>query len=90
MYHYRESRGAEIDLLIEQGDGLDAVEVKSGATVSRDFFKHLEVFSRRMEGDGRARSVRRHLVYGGDASQQRSAEQVLSWRHLERLGRGAA
>lgn len=87
MYHYRESRGAEIDLLIEQEEGVDAVEVKSGATVSRDFFRNLEVLSRRMEGDGRTRAVRRHLVYGGDESQQRSAAQVLSWRHLDRLGR---
>ncbi len=85
LYHYRESRGAEIDLVIEQGAGVDAVEVKSGATVSVDFFKHLEVFSRRTEGDRRAPSVRCHVVYGGDDSQERSAARVLSWRHLERL-----
>lgn len=85
LYHYRESRGTEIDLIIEQGEGLKAVEIKSGATVSGDFFKNLEVFSGRVRGDSRARSVRGTLVYGGDASQKRSDAQVLSWRHLERL-----
>lgn len=85
LYHYRESRGAEIDLLIEQGAGVDAVEIKSGATVSRDFFKNLELFAGRVRGDERGFWVRGHVVYGGDATQKRSEAQVLSWRHLERL-----
>ena len=29
IYHYREARGTEIDLLIEKGQGMDAVEIKS-------------------------------------------------------------
>ena len=90
LYHYRESCGAEIDLVIEQEDRVDAVEVKSGATVSRDYFKHLETFSRRIQGDRRARSVRCHVVYGGDESQERSEARVLSWRHLERLSRASS
>jgi hypothetical protein len=64
---------------------VEAVEIKSGATVSRDFFKNLDLFSGRVRGDSRARSVRCSVVYGGDASQKRSDAQVLSWRHLGRL-----
>ncbi len=38
LHHYRESRGLEIDLLIGRGERLDALEIKSGATLSNDFF----------------------------------------------------
>ena len=49
LFHYREARGPEIDLLIEQGQDLAAVEIKSGATVVRDFFKNLRQFSERIK-----------------------------------------
>ena len=85
LFHYRETRGLEIDLLMEQGEGLDIVEIKSGATVIADFFKNLKRFPERLEAEGRARSIRSHVVYGGDDSQQRSDAQVLSWRDVHRL-----
>lgn len=85
LFHYREARGPEIDLLIEQGEELATVEIKSGATVNTDFFKNLKRFSDRIKGTERKRPVRSHVVYGGDDSQQRSDAQVLSWRHIQRL-----
>jgi predicted AAA+ superfamily ATPase len=72
LFHYRETRGLEIDLLIEQDQGLDAVEIKSGATTAADFFKNLERFSDRMRSAGKTHRIRSHLVYGGDDSRQRS------------------
>jgi hypothetical protein len=85
LFHYREARGLEIDLLVDQGGGLDAVEIKSGATTTADFFKNLERFSNRMKSAGKARRIRSHVVYGGDDSQQRSNVQVLSWRNVQQL-----
>lgn len=85
LFHYRESRGAEIDLLIEQGKGLAIVEIKSGATVNKDFFKNLRRFSRRMQDERQLRPVQSHVVYGGDDSQQRSDVRVLSWRDVSRV-----
>jgi len=85
LFHYREARGPEIDLLIEHGDTLAAVEIKSGATINGDFFKNLKRFSDHMEGKTRKRTIRSHVVYGGDDSQQRSDAQVLSWRHIQGL-----
>ena len=85
IFHYREARGPEIDLLIEQGEELEAVEIKSGATTSEDFFKNLKRFSERLQGAGQTHTIRSHVVYGGDDSQQRSYAQVLSWRHVQRV-----
>ena len=85
LFHYREARGPEIDLLIERGEELELVEIKSGATTSSDFFKNLKRFSDRMKGAGKKRPLRSHVVYGGEDSQKRSDAQVLSWRHIQRL-----
>lgn len=85
LFHYRETRGLEIDLLIEQSQMLDAVEIKSGATLTADYFKNIERFRDRLKGAGKTPTIRSHIVYGGDESQQRSHAQALSWRHVQRL-----
>jgi hypothetical protein len=85
LFHYRETRGLEIDLLIEQVEGLDAVEIKSGATAAADFFKNLKRFYDRMKAAGKTYRIRSHVVYGGDDSRQRTDAQVLSWRDVQRL-----
>jgi Holliday junction resolvase-like predicted endonuclease len=39
IYFWRDNTGNEIDMLIDQGDALHAVEIKSGTTIQqRDFF----------------------------------------------------
>jgi len=85
IFHYRETRGLEIDLIIEKAKGMDAVEIKSGATVSEDFFKNLEIFSDRLKKAALKRPIRNHVVYGGDLTQKRSKAQVLSWRDVHKL-----
>ncbi|GMR08809.1 MAG: ATP-binding protein [Gammaproteobacteria bacterium] len=45
LYHYRETRGLEIDLIIDRGEQLDAIEVKSSSTVNTEFFKNLNTFA---------------------------------------------
>jgi predicted AAA+ superfamily ATPase len=85
LFHYREARGLEIDLVIEQGEELAVVEIKSGATMTVDFFKNLKQFADRMKGAGKTRRIRSHVVYGGEDSQQRSHAKVLSWRHVQRV-----
>ena len=78
LFHYRESRGLEIDIILEQGNMLDAVEVKSGSTISKDFFKNLERLGNRLKN--KSYQIRNHLVYGGKRSQKRTAANVWSWR----------
>ena len=85
LFHYREARGPEIDLLVEQGDVLLAVEIKSGATITKDFFKNLTRLSDRVRGGSRMRAIQNYVVYGGENSQIRTDAQVLSWREIQRL-----
>ena len=42
LYFYRDSHGAEVDLIIREGGSLTPVEIKSASTLSMDFLKGLE------------------------------------------------
>jgi hypothetical protein len=83
LFHLRETRGAEVDLIVESGDRLFGVEVKSGATVPGDAARMLEGWpSTGAEG----RAVVRRLVYGGDARQGRSDFDVVPWGDVQEVG----
>lgn len=85
LFHYRESRGLEIDLLMEMGETLDIVEIKSGATISRAFFKNIELMADRLKNAGISKKTNHCLIYGGEESQQRSSTRVLSWRDIYQM-----
>lgn len=52
-YHWRSADRREIDILIDGGHRLIAIEVKSAATVTADDFKHLRWFAKDGPGKGR-------------------------------------
>ena len=69
---YRDSSGLECDLLYETGDGLTAIEVKSGSTVVSDYFGSLN----RVAGIVPHISAKA-VVYGGITRQSRSDCEVV-------------
>jgi hypothetical protein len=85
LFHYRETRGLEIDLLIDQGQRFDAIEIKSGATAAPDFFRNLQRFPERLRAASEPRPVVNYVVYGGSESQQRSYARLLPWNAVERI-----
>jgi len=76
LYFWRDNSGHEIDCIADQGDRLLALEIKSGKTVSEDFFKGLRFWSRISGADTREMV----LVYAGLMDQARTYGTVLSWR----------
>ncbi len=76
FFFWRDSAGHEIDLIIDQGSSLTALEIKSGATVNRDFFKGLE-FWRNLTGEKTGGGS--GLIYGGDNSSVRNGFRVYAW-----------
>jgi predicted AAA+ superfamily ATPase len=82
LFHFREAKGLEVDLLLEQGDRVVAVEAKSAATVASDFFTALQ----RLGKDVAARlphvTYEPRLVYGGDNGQQRTVASVIPWAEI--------
>jgi uncharacterized protein len=75
---YRDSSGKEVDLLYPLGPDFLPVEIKSGQTVSREWFSGLRTFAKVRPDSGPPGLV----VYGGDQAQQRTHGAVCGWRDL--------
>ena len=76
LFYYRDSHGAEADLVIPEGESLTLVETKSGATVSTDM---LDAARKVRTGFTSRTPPGAVLVYGGEMPQKRSDITVLPW-----------
>lgn len=80
-FFWRNSTDHEIDLILEAGAQLWAVEIKSGQTLNEDFFKGLRYFKRLSS----APDEHLYLVYGGDRNLTRKYGQVVGWKSISKL-----
>lgn len=80
LFFWRDNTGNEVDVLIEKGEYLTAVEIKSGRTVTEDYFTSL-VKWRRISGS----SGKQYVVYGGGEHYTRSQVTVLPWNRAADL-----
>ena len=69
LFFYRDSTGLEIDLIYETGRNIYPIEIKSGATISEDFFKNLKKF---IKFDGLDIPYGGAIFYGGNEIQERT------------------
>ena len=78
---YRDSRGNEVDMVLESGRDAFPLEVKAGTTIAEDFFKGLKHFSRVAgeppHGYG--------LIYGGQEIQQRGNFRIYPVTAMEEM-----
>lgn len=81
LYFWRDNIGNEIDLIIEAGEKLLPLEIKSGQTVTRDYFKGLEKWLAFAGSEAGAAKI----VYGGEKGQDRSGVEVLPWRSTRKI-----
>jgi uncharacterized protein len=79
LHFYRDRQGHEVDLLVERGNDLVAVEAKSGRTIAPDAFEALGRFRTVGATPAAQRDV---VVYGGDETQARSAGDLLAWTDI--------
>jgi predicted AAA+ superfamily ATPase len=78
LFFWRDKTGNEVDCIIESGQKVIPVEIKSGSTLNEDFFKGVVFFNKLRSGkDG-------YVVYGGTDSQPRAAAHVLSWKECSK------
>lgn len=61
LYHYRTNDKKEIDFILERGDKIIAIEIKSSRTVKKDAFKHIIDFQSKEKKD-----ILGIVFYGGD------------------------
>lgn len=61
IYHYRTNDKKEIDFIVQKGEKILAIEVKSSQTIKQDAFKHIIDFQKKSSED-----VIGLVFYGGD------------------------
>ena len=66
LYFFRDSNGNEVDLLYGRGPNLVPIVIKSGQTISNNWFNGIDHFGRHFPATGGA------VIYAGEASQHRS------------------
>jgi hypothetical protein len=81
LYFWRDNTGNELDLLFEQGDKLQAVEIKSGATFVSDWLRA----ARKWQSFAGADALPPWIIYGGTESYAREGARVYGWRTLTHL-----
>lgn len=79
LYFWRDSNGNEVDVVIEHGQKLMPVEIKSGKTVARDFFSGLEKWTA-MAGD---LTFSPTLIYGGTDTFRQKGICVTGWSDMK-------
>ncbi|MCX7031097.1 MAG: ATP-binding protein [Spirochaetes bacterium] len=78
LYFWRNNTGDEVDLIVDRGDELFPVEIKSGQTLNADLFTGLDRW-RGIAGSASGGC----LVYGGNESLRRRETRIVSWRDID-------
>ncbi len=75
LYFWRDQTGHEVDLVIDLGNQIFPVEIKSGETVDASFFKGLKYYNSLMKS-GKEQGL---LIYGGTSLYDRQNYSVCPW-----------
>jgi len=79
---FRDGRGREVDVVVDDGESFLAVEAKSGATIAADAFDGLHAFDQIAKTAWPERAVDRCVIYGGTEAQARSYARVVPWTQI--------
>ena len=80
MYFYRDSNQNEIDLIVEQGNTLVAVEIKSSATYSESYFAGINRFAKLTP-----RLTGRYLVYNGQPRSLSESRHAIRFNQIDQI-----
>ena len=82
LYFWRDNIGTEVDVVLERGQEVAAIEIKSGPTVSSDAFGALSKWRQYASERGQLGAIHPALVYGGDTRFTRDGVDVMPWSGL--------
>ena len=82
LYFWRDKNGyIEIDCLINMGNKLVPIEIKSGQTVTQVFFDSITKWNNLAQSDPQ----NGYIIYGGTKTQKRSAANLIGWKSAGNL-----
>jgi predicted AAA+ superfamily ATPase len=82
LFHFRESRGIEVDFIEPLADRTLLVEAKSGETIGSDYFQAMHALEKLLADKGTDEKIEKQLVYGGGEAVVRGGVQVVPWNAL--------
>ena len=82
LYFWRDNIGTEVDLIVERGNEIAAVEIKSGISVAPDAFGNLKKWQKYATERGSFSAIYPGLVYGGETRFTRDGVDVMPWDGL--------
>lgn len=80
LYFLRDRKGNEVDLLLDYGSYIDLVEVKSGLTLTGDFFTGIDHFRKLYKETRNC-----FLIYGGDQARTQIGVDTIPWKSIPDL-----
>ena len=81
IYFYRDHAGNEVDIILDYGNELYSIEIKSSETIHSDFFKGL-YFYQNLAGD---KNTKRFLIYAGNESYEINGVKIYAYKNIEKL-----
>ncbi|MFU8805406.1 MAG: ATP-binding protein [Bradymonadaceae bacterium] len=82
MFHLRQTRGAEVDCIVETAGTVLLTEAKSGATVHNRFLDAMNEATDQIAGTQENLEITQRLIYGGTTRQHRSRGEIIPWSLL--------
>lgn len=78
MFYWRDKTGHEVDVLIDTVDKIIPIEIKSGKTITSNWFKNLKYWQ------NLSKQNQAFIVYAGEQEQQRSdLTRILNWKNMD-------
>lgn len=85
LSHFRDQRGVEVDLVVEEGRRTLGIETKSGETIQTEHFQGLGRLAELLDARQWYSPLERILVYGGTERGTRAGTEVLPWSEIGTL-----
>lgn len=82
LFFWRDNVGNEVDLLLVDGATITPVEIKSGQTITTDYFKGIQYWNKISQTQGG------YIVYGGESQQKRgNGITVVPYNSISEVGK---
>ena len=81
LYFWRDHKGSEIDVIIDHGDSLIPIEIKSSRTYSQSFFSGLNYWRKLSGSEGK----QHYVVFGGNGLMETKDGILLGWKELNHI-----
>lgn len=78
LYYWRDKTGHEIDIIIDDYDSLVPIEIKSGQTITSNWFKNLKYWTTL------SKEKNAYVIYAGEQQQKRSNSiTIINWKNID-------